>query len=502
MKPSSNFSTQFCNCGNYRSSWLRLGGILAVSALALLGFHSTQAANQNWTGGSVVNGNWGTVGNWSGGAAPGSTVVTTNTDVATFNAAIANTWGNAAGNPIVIDSASQNIGGISFTLAAGNYFVGSTGGNTLRLTSGGTIQILAGLTATNAIETINAPLAIQGAGGTYTFANNSANGSGAGAGTLNFGGGITGAVAGATVLTLSGTNTNANTISGIIANGTATTMSITKSGVGSWTLSGVNTYTGVTTINAGTLSVGTIGNGGVAGNLGQAAVAAGNLVLGGGTLQYTGATDSTNRNFTLTAATTSTIDVVSAATNLTISGASTNTTGALTKIGAGTLTLSGANLYTGQTDVQAGTLAYGANNALSSGAVVVSGGTLDIKTFTDTVGAVTLSSGSINGTTGVLTGTSYAVQSGSISAILAGAVTLTKTTAGTVTLSGANTYTGLTTVSAGTLAYGASNVINTGGGHSKRRDGCAGPGEQSNGHRRTRSRWPGAGASRAREPPR
>lgn len=54
---------------------------------------------------------------------------------------------------------------------------------------GGTIQILSTLTATNAIATINAPLIIQGGGGTYTFANNSANGSGAGAGTLNIGGG-------------------------------------------------------------------------------------------------------------------------------------------------------------------------------------------------------------------------------------------------------------------------------------------------------------------------
>ena len=119
---------------------LRHLSLLILLALWQIG-QPLRAASQTWTGGSVVNGNWSTIGNWSGGAAPGSTSLTTSTDIATFNAAIANTWGNAAGNPIVIDSASQNISGITFTGAAGNYFIGSTGGNALKLTSGGTIQI-------------------------------------------------------------------------------------------------------------------------------------------------------------------------------------------------------------------------------------------------------------------------------------------------------------------------------------------------------------------------
>ena len=65
----------------------------------------------------------------------------------------------------------------------------------------------------------------------------------------------------------------------------------------------------------------------------------------------------------------------------------------------------------------------------------------------------------ITGTGGVLTGSSYAVESGTISAILGGSGALTKTTTGTVTLSAANTYTGLTTVSAGTLAVGSSGSL-------------------------------------------
>jgi len=51
------------------------------------------------------------------------------------------------------------------------------------------------------------------------------------------------------------------------------------------------------------------------------------------------------------------------------------------------------------------------------------------------------------------------MRSGTASAILAGAVGLDKTTAGTVTLSGANTYTGTTTISAGTLRVAGGTAI-------------------------------------------
>lgn len=129
-------------------------------------------------------------------------------------------------------------------------------------------------------------------------------------------------------------------------------------------------------------------------------------------------------------------------------------------VGGGTVNLSGANSYTGGTIVDAGTLVIGANNVLEdTGAVTVNGGSLSIGAFNDSVGVVTLTGGTITGASGVLSGTSFDVQAGTVTAILGGAGALTKSTAGTVTLSRVNTYTGGTIVNLGTLILGVNNVL-------------------------------------------
>ena len=248
------------------------------------------------------------------------------------------------------------------------------------------------------------------------------------------------------------------TVSAIITGAGA---GITKAGLGTLALFALNTYTGATTISSGVLRANTLANGGVASSIGQSTSAAGNLTMGIATLQYTGGTVTTNRNYTvLGAEPPSTIDVTNAGTNLTISGAAAVTAGALNKRGPGTLTFAGANGYTGLTTVTAGTLVEGVNNALSSGGLTVLGGTFDLGAFNDSVGAVTLSGGTITGTTGILTGTSYVMQNGAVNAILAGGGGLLKTTADTVTLSRANTYTGATTINAGVLS---ANLLANGG---------------------------------------
>jgi fibronectin-binding autotransporter adhesin len=134
--------------------------------------------------------------------------------------------------------------------------------------------------------------------------------------------------------------------------------------------------------------------------------------------------------------------------------------GAVTKAGAGTLTLSAANTYTGLTTIVGGTLAYGTNNALGAGGVAVNGGVLNLSTFSDSVGTVTLTSGTIAGT-GTLTSSSGFTMDGTglASASLAGAVGLTKTGNGTLTLSANNGYTGRTQVNGGVLALNNTNAL-------------------------------------------
>ena len=67
------------------------------------------------------------------------------------------------------------------------------------------------------------------------------------------------------------------------------------------TLTGsANRYTGVTTISGGVLSVSTIAYGGLPSSIGASTNDPSNLVLAGGTLQYTGAGAITDRLFTLT----------------------------------------------------------------------------------------------------------------------------------------------------------------------------------------------------------
>jgi fibronectin-binding autotransporter adhesin len=151
---------------------------------------------------------------------------------------------------------------------------------------------------------------------------------------------------------------------------------------------------------------------------------------------------------------------------LTISNGSTTYAGIIQGSGGltvagGTQTLSGANTYTGATNVTAGTLQAGATTtfAQNSAHTIASGATLSLNNFTQTIGSLAGAGTVTNGgaanrtltTGGDNTSTEFSgvIQNGG-----AGTLGLTKNGSGTFTLSGSNTYTGTTTVSAGTLQVG------------------------------------------------
>ena len=148
--------------------------------------------------------------------------------------------------------------------------------------------------------------------------------------------------------------------------------------------------------------------------------------------------------------------------DLTISGViPAAQTGGLAKLGAGTLTLSAANLYTGTTYLGAGTIAVGTNTSLGTGTLQILS---DVGTLTAASPGLTLAntvglSGTLNvaGTNNLTLSGPVNLQSASravnvaagltvtMSGVVAGNTTsagigLVKSGAGTLVLTGANTY--------------------------------------------------------------
>jgi autotransporter-associated beta strand protein len=233
------------------------------------------------------------------------------------------------------------------------------------------------------------------------------------------------AYAGALTLSVGALNTN-STFAGNITNNPGGGLSnITKTGTGSWTLSGGNSsYTGPTTVTGGTLIVTSLALGGVNSSIGASSNAPASLVLNGGTLQYLGSGNTTDRQFTL-GSNNATLDAsgtgpvlysntsslafgtANAACNFTLTGNNTgnNTISAtlandgsgrlqLTKTGPGSWILAGNDTATGNLTVAAGALhLYGSLN--TTGLVEAkSGATLDLSGPTTQFGTLQLDAGS------------------------------------------------------------------------------------------------------------
>ncbi|WP_148305251.1 autotransporter-associated beta strand repeat-containing protein [Brucella abortus] len=395
----------------------------------------------------------------------------------TFSVANSYTGGTTLAGGTTIVTADANLGAVGTNVALNNGATLRFGAN-LDATHSFTHALQLGTVASDVgtLDTDGHDVAmsgvISGAGGlmksgtgtvTLSGANSYTGGTKVSAGTLvvandNTGGGTTTVDAGAGLQI--GTGGTSGSLAGDIANNGALvvnrsdalnlagaisgTGSLTKNGAGTLTLSGANSYTGATTVSAGILTLtgdntggGTttvdaraelhIGTGGASGSLAGNIVNDGALVVDrSGVIGLSGV----------------------------ISGA-----GGLMKSGTGTVTLSGVNTYTGGTTLTAGTLAAASDNNLggASGGLTFNGGTLQVMgtSWTSTNRAVSLQAG--GGTFDIEdAANNFAVTQG-----VAGAGGLTKSGSGTLTLSGANSYTGATTVSAGTLVVANDN---TGGG--------------------------------------
>ena len=226
---------------------------------------------------------------------------------------------------------------------------------------------------------------------------------------------------------------------------------IVKSGRGTLVLSAANTAGGGasrTVINEGAIEIGDLDN--IGGNTG-------NLVLAGGTLRFgpTLTDDISSRSIILQIGG-GTLDTNGV--SLALAGSVGSGAGALTKTGLGTLTLNAAGTYTGATNVNGGILGIGINNAISSGPLNVNGGgTLDLAANSISVGLVTTGGASpvITGTGTIASNVGFFLNhtgDTDIPVILAGSGGVLKAQTNTVSLSGANTFTGLVEVQAGAIA--------------------------------------------------
>ena len=475
---------------------------------------------------------------------------------------------------VVLSNATNNIINIDGTggVTISSTISESAAGNKLTKGGAGTgILTLSGLNTYTGVTTIGTgTLSINtfsngGVAGSLGMSTNASANLVMTGGTLSYSGittttdrGLT--LNGASILTVATATTNLN-IGGIVTG----SGSLTKGGGGTLTLSGANTGTGKTFVSGGTLAINSIKNvSGGASSLGNpTTMANGTIAIGtttttttlsyigtgdtadrvidlvgttggailnqsgtgllkftspfaatglgsktltlqgstvgtgeiGGaivnTLSYTGATATSTKRFTMATGGNGAFDVTTGATALTLSGV-IDGSGTLTKSGLGTLTLSGTNTYSGGTTLNQGTLTIGTGGTLgaTTGALAVNNnnstaaGTaaiLNLATAVDTTTGslsgtlATPTSDTNTATINTQTGRNFTVNqttSDTYAGVIAGAgsFTLGSLSTNTLTLTGNNTtYTGVTTVSAGTLningTLGAgANVVNANGG--------------------------------------
>ena len=274
---------------------------------------------------------------------------------------------------------------------------------------------------------------------TLTASNGYTGGTTISSGTLQIGAGATGSIDGNVVnnAMLTFNRSDALTYSGEISGSGGLTKGFP---VGALTLSGSNGYTGATRINGGPLVLGNV----------NALAGTGTISFGGGGLQYS-ASNTVDYSSKIQNST-SPIRILTNGQNVTFaSGLAGSNTGGLRKQDSGTLTLSASNGYTGATSVDGGVLSLENANALAgSGTISFRGGSLQYSASN----IIDYSSKILN------SGSAISIDTNGQNVIFASGLAasntrgLTKSGAGTLTLTASNGYTGDTTISGGTLQVG------------------------------------------------
>ncbi|HTR43225.1 MAG TPA: autotransporter-associated beta strand repeat-containing protein [Pseudomonadales bacterium] len=304
--------------------------------------------------------------------------------------------------------ASYNVYLLAFDNTAGSFNI-NTSGNTLTLT-GAVTNNSGNLQTLNVPIALGAPVTFDAASADLVFGQNIAN-----SGDL-------------LTITDGGHNT---TVAGAISG----TGGLSYLGIGTNTLLGANTFSGNIVVSNGVLAIGG------SGQLGAGGIYSGTIV-DNGTLNYGSASAQTLSGI--------------------ISGS-----GAVKQNGSGPLTLAGANTFAGPMTVTAGTLSVANTLALQNSTLSFNGGSVSFNGVT----AVTLGGLSGNQNLSLLNQASVAVAltvgnnnaTTMYSGVLSGTgSSLTKTGTGMLTLSGANSYSGTTTVNGGTLELPAGGAINGG----------------------------------------
>ena len=449
LHPATDTPDKTKPCGVQRH--LGLTALVVIALLTIFSAGTAQAQALFWDGATTSADADGGTGTWD--------TTTFNWDTAATGGADT-TWSNAIPNSAIFGGTAGTVT-LGEAITADSLQFDTTGyivtGNILTLSGNSTVtanqdaEIQSVVDGTSGLTKAGAGILTLSGTNTYTGTTT------IDAGTLEIGGAGTlgsgtyaGTIANNGILEFNSSATQ--TLNGVISG----TGALILNGSGQLNLSVNNSFTGGVTVNDGILG---LQNGGIGAN--------GPLTVNGGLVSASihdsfdnlavselsgsgGLIEASRRTFTVNQATNTTYAGVIQDLNGTVSSGNGTV---FTKSGIGTLTLSGDNTYSKTTNVNGGTLEvsgalYSAGtNGVSSNINVGAAGTLD---FT---GAGFLGSGAVFDGNIANSGTfNYnSTTDQELSGIISGAGVLTKDNTSTLTLSGANSYTGDTTITAGTL---------------------------------------------------